>query len=634
MRVVNYPGRNRSRIALWAALVAGVCVIGAARADQFPADPVENLRKTLKNPLQVPEFEDPKLAQRVTTAKPEDLAKIQAEGLEQNLTRKIDAIQRIGDLRRALLLQEWPQDEMRGEGDELGAVMRKARIQLAERFQAALRRTLKEGDQAARLAAINMIADLGSSLLAPEQPAVQKGVTTQQLRRLRGPSGGLAPDLAEMVTRGRTRDDRQAAAYALGQIFPDPNIAVPALKTLLASSDVTERRAAAGGLVGIARVLAELSARGRTSTGGMEVKATDVTAAGTVLVPVVCHGLTDGDIQVRRLCSESIELSAAALNSQVPEPPPTEEFAELRANREAFAEARAQLMPVMNTLRDHAKSIGAAVNDSDSQVRLRARRALEEMGTAHLRFQRSMGGVDTNSPGGVGPGARNGMDASGMALVALVVQANTPRENPLLEGLLTALPDLARGVQDPIVQNRLAAVDAIEQLGPSAAPAQPALVQALNDRDRFVRWAAARTLGKVGPVHPAIEVPILARLLDDQDVDVDRAAAVALANYGPVAQPAVPALTRMLRADHWVLRIQAVQTLESIGTGAASAIPALAAALTDPDTRVRRFSAELLGKFGGRAREAVPALERALGDGNADVRRAVSDALLSIATNQ
>ena len=56
--------------------------------------------------------------------------------------------------------------------------------------------------------------------------------------------------------------------------------------------------------------------------------------------------------------------------------------------------------------------------------------------------------------------------------------------------------DLAAGLMDPNPRSRLAAVEALETLGDAARPVAPALVRSLQDPDRFVRWAAARTLGK------------------------------------------------------------------------------------------------------------------------------------------
>jgi HEAT repeat protein len=602
-----------------------------ASGDQFPADPVESLRKALRAaPSQALNIQDPDLLKRLENAKTEERFKIQNEALERTLMRKVEAIHQIGDLRRALLLQEWPQESLTAD-DQLGPVEGRVRQKLADRFRSGVREVLRTGDLTARLAVMNMLADIGATLFNPE-PSQSKRSGAQELRELRARGEGLAPDLADVVLHGKTREDREAAAYALGMILPDPKIAVPALQTMLGAPDVQERRAAAGGLTSLVRVVSQLSAKG--TTFGPQAGRSDIVNAAASVVPAVSRGLTDSDALVRRLSAEAMELAASALSNQVPQPQPTEFPTDSETDRKLLEEARAELMPLMRALGDQGTALGKAVLDSDATVRLRARRALEEMGLSRQRFMTAPGGSGTGSSGYTPQGAKSNRQRHDIVLVSGQSQKKAESEDPLLAGLTASLSDLARGVQDPDVQNRLAALDAIETIGHAAAPAAPALVRAFRDTDRFVRWAAARAMGKVGPVNPSVEVPALAQLLNDQDVDVYRAAAVSLERYGPLAREAVPLLIRALKADHWVMRIQAIETLESIGTGAAPAIPGLAESLSDPDTRVRRYAAELLGKFGPTAKDAVPALQQALGDPNVDVRKAASDALLSIVAPQ
>src|SRR5438874_5136807 len=124
MDLLSDRRRVGSHLLMVAAIGVGLYCLVLARAEPFPADPVEGLRKILRNPLQA----DAALVKRLETAKPEDRFKMQAEILERNLTDKIQAIRQIGDLRRALLLQEWPQEETRRE-HEIGAAERRARAQ-------------------------------------------------------------------------------------------------------------------------------------------------------------------------------------------------------------------------------------------------------------------------------------------------------------------------------------------------------------------------------------------------------------------------------------------------------------------------------------------------------------------------
>ncbi len=202
--------------------------------------------------------------------------------------------------------------------------------------------------------------------------------------------------------------------------------------------------------------------------------------------------------------------------------------------------------------------------------------------------------------------------------------------DPLLKGLRSALPGLAAGLKDRDVRIRLASLDVLEEMGPDAAPVASAVLEATHDPNLFVRWAAARTIGKLGPVEVKRGVSELARLISDEDLDVRAIAAHGLERYGPAARAAVPALTRAVNVGDSEIRVGVMRALDGIGPDAKSAIPAISRALSHSDYRVRRTAAEVLGHFGPLAKSAEPALRRALSDNEPDVRQAASDALLSI----
>jgi HEAT repeat protein len=203
--------------------------------------------------------------------------------------------------------------------------------------------------------------------------------------------------------------------------------------------------------------------------------------------------------------------------------------------------------------------------------------------------------------------------------------------NPATATLNRALFAVVDGLSDPQVRVRLASVDVLEMMGESAIPAIPALVGALRDPNLFVRWAAARTLGKLAPHGADQAVPALARLLPrPEDYSVRLAATNALALYGPAARAAVPALGDAVGKGDIEARVAAMKALEAIGTDAAPALPAIAWGLKDSSTQVRAESARVLGRFGPLAARALPALRKAMTDPAEDVRRAASDAILAI----
>jgi len=341
----------------------------------------------------------------------------------------------------------------------------------------------------------------------------------------------------------------------------------------------------------------------------------------------------DTDLQVRRSSADALLQAAAALNNQVPQPREGEAPLDTKDDRDLklFEETRAALLPLLEVFKGETAALARALTDTDLEVRVATQRALEELGAARQRLlhpprPRPEPAVPPRPEGQRGAALDQGRLTP---VVTLEFQAKA-EPDPILDAFRDLLPTLIAQVGDTEVQIRLGAIDVLETLGGAAAPAASALVRATLDPNRFVRWAAARTLGKMGSVEPAAAVPAVAHLLFDDDLDVRLSAAVALDRFGPAAEGAVPELVRAMKASDADVREAAIRTVGGIGTGAQAAVPALAAAVADPDSRVRIMAAEVLGRFGTLAASAEPALRNALDDPDSDVRRAASDALLSI----
>jgi HEAT repeat protein len=205
------------------------------------------------------------------------------------------------------------------------------------------------------------------------------------------------------------------------------------------------------------------------------------------------------------------------------------------------------------------------------------------------------------------------------------------------------------------------AARALEQKGPEAKDAIPALIEALEDEDEYVRTAASRALGKIGP-EAERAIPALMKMIKDQVMIVRMGAAAGLGGIGPKAREAIPLLADALESpheDHNVKR-EAAEALGKMGPeaipslvkalqnnqyfarrmsalalgeiGGADAVPALIKALQDGDRSVRVISVQALGKIGPDAREAIPALTRALKDTHYSVRWNATRALWIIRT--
>ena len=121
------------------------------------------------------------------------------------------------------------------------------------------------------------------------------------------------------------------------------------------------------------------------------------------------------------------------------------------------------------------------------------------------------------------------------------------------------------------------ALDAIAALGPAAVPR---LVEGLKHEK--VRDQVIYVIGRLGPaVAPA--TPALVKLISDKDEHVAREAILAIANIGPGAKDAVPALTAALQQPDSPDAHAIVYALGRIGPEAAAAEPVLTGQFKNSD---------------------------------------------------
>jgi HEAT repeat protein len=580
------------RINWFAAVMAAVGLAGPAFGQGYPGDPVEALRAALKTPLL-------------------EASREEIDSRRNLLAKRIEDLRTVGELRRALLLDAW-QDEQ-----QVADVDREARTRVATRLQQALRATMEKGDATGRLAAATMIGEMGTTIRGGGRSGFARSFTQ---------------DLAKLLKDENPRVVA-AAARALSNINPDPKVATSALLSLFESKDVSLRRAAAAGLGNLVRkATASIPAKG-TSITDIAATPADVVQVGVAVAPAAGKCLSDSDAGVRRLSADALHQTAAALGDLLPSqegrPTATLSAPERRA-LEPLAELETNTQPLLRALGAQGPALARALEDSDPIVRLLVRRTLEDMAIDRLRFLQRPSGPPGPPPVGLLPAGP--VNEKEPPLLASGEESEPPEvtADPLLKGLRSALPGLAAGLKDPDVRIRLASLDVLEEMGPDAASVATAVIDATHDQNLFVRWAAARTIGKMGPVKVDRSVTELARLISDTDIDVRAIAARGLERYGPAAKAAVPALTRADNVGDTENRIGVLRALQGIGRDAQSAVPAISRALSHSDYRVRRTAAEVLGRFGPLAKSAEPALRQALSDSEAEVRLAASDALLSI----
>src|SRR6266852_3638453 len=193
------------------AMTAIVFLAGPTRADRFPPDPVEELHQFLQLAPDDLRNRYPEVGKRLGTVKPEDYQAAFEKERDRLLAERIKAVRTIPEMRRALLLQEWRLDQVGEAFGEVEKMNRKYRNELAERFQEAVRKVLLEGNLDSKLAALNMLAELGVSIRTLKEP--------------NGIGRAFEKDVADLSKRGQTATLRETAARTLGQIFPDPEVA-------------------------------------------------------------------------------------------------------------------------------------------------------------------------------------------------------------------------------------------------------------------------------------------------------------------------------------------------------------------------------------------------------------------------
>jgi HEAT repeat protein len=618
------------------------------------------------------------LAQRSFRDPVEDLRKALLSRSDPSIKKaaaKLKNSGSIGDLRRALLLPALRGTEGSSKEDKediaprlpaVNAAQEKIAQELAKRLKKALK-----ADSLTRRAAADLIGEIGTTIPPPgENP--RETFTFQ-----------LAPQLVDLLES--TKEDlrvRQAAARSLGRIRAGPReewvwdpkdkkvklqilrgSALPALDAALQKGPPGLRRAAANGLYAMVRDILR---------GGKERAYTGIEALAICrdIIPSVARGLQDSDPGVRRWCVKTIRQTAVALGAL----PKLYDDNEIRkvvkkalgkdeddldkrgeltreARREA-SERGAQLrLDVAEALAEAGPALANLLNDRNRRVSLEVRRALVEISLTRYNMlhpsedSKPAPRKDKETPRRMTGAGQSIFDvddlqaadfrSDGNRLLQVAQRDREGVEDELFKAVQPSVNRLARGLTDPQPRARLESLHFLELLGEAAEKAADAIIKAMCDPNPFVRWAAARTIGKLrrsGKVPPKPEkaVPALAALLKDSDIDVRLAAAATLELYGPKAAGAVDALIYCLKVGDPSIRLAAMRTLLSIGDPALRAIPALIALLSDSEAKLRQGAAETLGRFGRSARQAVPALRKLLDDSDADVRKAASEALLNI----
>jgi HEAT repeat protein len=626
-------------------LVAALSLAGGQRsaAQPFRPDPVNEFRNALRLEIESA-FKQPKESETRKNA---------LTFREKNLKAKAANLTSLNDISRALLLQEWQTET--GEPD-LNKIDLDVRKDLGDRFKAGVRKVFEGGNRTGVIAAANLVGETAvlSRPFAESEPA--KPILGSRSQFV----SALMSELGEDLIKLTAVDDpgvREAALTALGKL--DPTVQhVKVIGKYLTTGPESTRFAAALALHSLIDVILQGARVGFRAEPDPKVIESVVET-----IKLLPGGLDARQpVAVQRLCSDALRNVAGGLGSLIQQPertdtyPPADrkewskdEIDLVTRDRAGIVKERERLQEILSAFKDVAPRLSAEVADTslDPVVRQVAERTLQDLAAARqklLRRERSVPHL---------PDAKPEKD-EGLALV-----------RSLLRG---TLGDLTRALQSGRLdfRSRRIILDIFDSLLDDTRPSLdtevrlllPTLIAALRDPDHFVRWPAARAIGRIAPDAAAETVPALAARLDDADLDVRLAVVNALNRYGELAKPAVPALAAVAGAEgviNWPqayatapgdtgigrkvigkgdpdVRVAAIYALESIGTDAVEALPSLERCLGDSSAQIRTAAAEVIGQFGGRVGESTrEALRRlAATDPDPEVRRAASAALLRI----
>jgi HEAT repeat protein len=556
------------------------------------------------------------------------------------------------------LMADYPDDPSSVNQDLVAEIKREVRLHLLERLEDRMRFFLSQGRVVDRIAAANLISDTmntsrrqdisrwqgvpGVMITTSRDVMPSAHYLRQRLRELSGDLEKLLADPDSLV--------RVAAIRALSDLGKNPTELVAILKPLLTTqqTDASTRQAAAEGL---GRILEVYTGQMDKSRPEPYLKAVEQ------VLPTAADGLADSNARVRRASLEACQQAALVLDELASDPLARERYPAFRPTL-AVVDA---VLPKLN----------ACARDRVPELRVGASRVLETFALTVQKMQsyqertlppavpepsktspldKERGKYKKRTALPLPPSASRGLtppaakDQGAYASRSLLIQTaafDAPQPDELPPpvpvedaGIQGTVQTMIENLKHPDYRVRLAAVDTLETFGKQAEAAIPALVAALRDTNKFVRWSSARTLGRLSPRRADEVVPGLMRLLDDrEDPSVRIAALKALELYGEHAKKAAPLLARIINRGDKEYIMAVLTTIQGIGTDAVLALPNVAWILSDrtqpPSVRIE--AAQTLGRFGALAKDQLPVLRDVMNtDPDEDVRNAASTAVLAV----
>ena len=239
------------------------------------------------------------------------------------------------------------------------------------------------------------------------------------------------------------------------------------------------------------------------------------------------------------------------------------------------------------------------LQDDDELVRALATSTLTQVGLDQDYLVNLLVAAVTNESGLV-------QDIAGDALVEIGANA-IPELGNLLENEATNA--LAKKTAATLIGD-ISKVDQLDDLALESAI--PILAETLGDGDSEVRKAAASALGDFGPLAD-VAIPALSRALLGEDSGVNQTIATSLTKIG---QQSVPGLTEALNSDDALTRLYAADAIWTLTEDSSLILPTLVSSLSDGSVETQELAALGLTYLGRQALPALPDLRGLLGSDN------------------
>jgi HEAT repeat protein len=402
---------------------------------------------------------------------------------------------------------------------------------------------------------------------------------------------------------------RDRAAHALGRVGPGAAAALPSLLAAARAADGSPVYADALAQVGPQALPALLEVLQKSKPQDSKWVLRILHSFGPPAVPVLSEALKSNSPEVRVSAASALAEMGRGASSAA-----TTLFVLTRdANPAAQAAAFRALVAIHADSERLKPLLQEALASKDADVR--------KAGAAGLA---AMGGAATLGVDGL-LDLLNDENAAGRLAAVQALGQLGDKAAPAVNALVARLDDQAL---------QSAVIDSLGHMGPAAAPAVPKLLElakkgdqrttilpvltgigtgakdalpmiyaAARDPQPDVRASAATALAAVETDNDKALAVLVPFAEASQSGKVRRAAAHALAKYGPAASAAVPGLITMLEKE--TERGEAMRALKAIGV---KNVPDLMSMLAVRDVRVRTFACESLGSMGPDAKDAAPKL--------------------------